>query len=505
MKFYIIFICLTFLSANSISNQESERVALTLIDEFGSSDHEISGYYSISDNDKNLIYVFSFFPKGFALISADNRAYPILGYSFENDFLIDNAPSNFNWFFNNYINQIKKIIDEDLEQNEEIRINWEKYLTSNISRDNNQRNVSPLLDSEFDQSGAWNNALSEFGFYGPVGCVAVSMSQIMHYWEYPVQGEGTNTYQENDYGTLSIDFSTAFYDYDNMAPTYATSASQQLLYHTGVSVNMNYDNSGSGAAVAGSYPSAEYSFENFFKYNEYILARYKEDYTDSEFRSILKNELDFNRPILYSGYEDDDYNGGHAWNIDGYQGNNFHCNWGWGGWNNGYFNINTMGGFPSYQTALINVVPESFMNPIALFEYEVDDMMVSFFDLSEVVNESDIAFWNWNYGNGVSETLSSSFNEYVYPESGEYTVMLSVTNIYGQQGPPHLETVIIEGLLSGDINSDELLNVLDIVILVNFIVGTDSPSNSEQTAADINDDNVLNVLDIVQLVNLVLN
>ena len=164
-----------------------------------------------------------------------------------------------------------------------------------------------------------------------------------------------------------------------------------------------------------------------------------------------------------------------------------------------------MGGFPSYQTALINVVPESLMNPIALFEYEVNDMMVSFFDLSEVVNESEIDFWNWNYGNGVSETLSSSFNEYVYPESGEYTVMLSVSNIYGQQGPRHLETVIIEGLLSGDINSDLLLNVLDIVILVNFIVGTDSPSNSEQTAADINDDNVLNVLDIVQLVNLVLN
>ena len=42
MKFYIIFICLTFLSANSISNQESEKVALTLIDEFGSSEHEFS-------------------------------------------------------------------------------------------------------------------------------------------------------------------------------------------------------------------------------------------------------------------------------------------------------------------------------------------------------------------------------------------------------------------------------------------------------------------------------
>ncbi len=147
----------------------------------------------------------------------------------------------------------------------------------------------------------------------------------MHYWGYPEQGEGSNSYNEDDYGTLFIDFSTAFYDFDNMAALYATSASQQLLYHTGVSVNMDYENSGSGAAVEGVYPSAEYAFENFFKYNEYINVRYKENFTDTEFRNILKNELEYNRPILYSGYEDSNYNGGHAWNIDGYQNNNLHC------------------------------------------------------------------------------------------------------------------------------------------------------------------------------------
>ena len=52
-----------------------------------------------------------------------------------------------------------------------------------------------------------------------------------------------------------------------MAATYATAPSQLLLYHTGISVNMDYENSGSGAAVEGVYPSAEYALENFFKYS----------------------------------------------------------------------------------------------------------------------------------------------------------------------------------------------------------------------------------------------
>ena len=42
---------------------------------------------------------------------------------------------------------------------------------------------------------------------------------------------------------------------------------------------MDYENSGSGAAVEGVYPSAEYALENFFKYNDDIYVQYKENYT----------------------------------------------------------------------------------------------------------------------------------------------------------------------------------------------------------------------------------
>ena len=148
---------------------------------------------------------------------------------------------------------------------------WNVFINNDFSTID-YRNVSPLIDAEFDQSGSWNNTLtSESGFNGPVGCVAVSMAQIMYYWGFPVQGQGSNTYIENDLGELSVDFSTSFYDFDSMAPTYATNPSRLLLYHSGVAVNMDYDNSGSGAQCEGVYPSAEYAMQTFFKYSDIVL------------------------------------------------------------------------------------------------------------------------------------------------------------------------------------------------------------------------------------------
>ena len=60
-----------------------------------------------------------------------------------------------------------------------------------------------------------------------------------------------------------------------------------------------------------------------------------------------------------------------------------------------------------------------------------------------------------------------------------------------------------QGML-GDINVDGAVNILDVVILVNFILDTQIPTDSEFSASDLNSDDELNILDIVQLVNIIL-
>ena len=489
-----------------IDSNKSDLVARNLIKQFSEkSDVRIKNYELISEDNNDLIYIYHLEPQGFIIISADSRSFPYLGYSFDNNLSINNIPNNFSFILNNYKKNIKDNINNNTRLNSDIIENeWTNLLQENYNS-TNFRNVSPLLDSEWAQSGSWNNGLEFTNSNIPVGCVAVSMSQIMYYWSYPLQGSGFNSYNDDNFGQIEVNFETAYYDYDNMADLYATSASQQLLYHTGASVNMNYDFSGSGAQVHGIYPSAEFALENYFSYSSDIEAVFLEDYTQTEFRNIIKNELDNNRPILYSGYENLEYDGGHAWNVDGYNGNNIHCNWGWGGSSNGYFNLTTMGGFEAYQTALINIIPETLTSPMALFEYEINDNNVNLFDLSDFINDSDITQWIWDFGDGASDTNFNGYANHTYSNSGIYDISLIVKNIYGYYSEPHIETIQIGSALAGDVNDDNILNILDIVMMVNFVLGSQSPTDQQFNSSDMNDDNILNILDIVTLVNTVLN
>ena len=57
---------------------------------------------------------------------------------------------------------------------------------------------------------------------------------------------------------------------------------------------------------------------------------------------------------------------------------------------------------------------------------------------------------------------------------------------------------------SSDINQDCIVNVLDVILLVNFVLENDTPTSSEFAAADLNQDGVLNVIDVVLMVNVIL-
>ena len=53
----------------------------------------------------------------------------------------------------------------------------------------------------------------------------------------------------------------------------------------------------------------------------------------------------------------------------------------------------------------------------------------------------------------------------------------------------------------GDYNEDGTINVLDIVQMVNYILG---PGNGDEHCGDVNDDGTLNILDVVLIVNIIL-
>ena len=85
--------------------------------------------------------------------------------------------------------------------------------------------------------------------------------------------------------------------------------------------------------------------------------------------------------------------------------------------------------------------------------------------------------------------ISSNQNGYI-----EYTKTIPLTY-----------SIIAPEIMLGDLNQDEIINVLDIVLLVNIIIGSEGGTDLQLQAGDINQDGMINVQDIVLLVNLVIN
>ena len=401
----------------------------------------IESVESVSENNSIYLYIFKLDPIGFIIVSADDYVMPILGYSFNNNFDSNNPPVQVDYLLDLYKDDIDRTYEENLLPSDEISTFWDYY--SNPFIYESVRDVSPLLTCNWNQDSPWNDMCPE-DQDGPggnvyVGCVAVSMAQVMYYWGYPEIGYGNHGYNPGGgYGYQYADYANTVYDYASMEDNFATEASQLLLYHAGIAVNMGYSPSGSGAWVLSGSNSTYSAMKNYFIYDHSIAAVEPSSYSTSQYRSILQSDLDSNQPIIYRGCSND---GCHAWNIDGYEDDYFHNNFGWGGSNNGFYLLSALNGFNYDQGALINIVPEQLDDPhIALME-------TNYFELEgdgdDVINPNEIVayfvtienFVPWNNASSVTITLESLSDDLLIENESIYVGNLNSGNEYTNEIP----------------------------------------------------------------------
>jgi hypothetical protein len=317
-------------------------------------------------------YVFNFSGNGFIIVSAEDACYPVLGYSFESPWMPDNLPQNLtNWLYN-YKYEINSVRRGNLQPDEQIRNSWKQILVTDPSMLDNSMvttDVLPLINSMWNQDFPYNglcpkDAASGGSYSGrvPVGCVATAMSQIMHYWRYPAQGQGSHciTPLQTVYGQQCANFGSTTYDWNGM-PDQAnleSNALATLAWHCGIGVDMQYDPSGSGSNLG----KASSAFRNYFKYaNTTQYQNRNPNYTT--WVNLLKADVDAAQPVEYAG---DDNSAGHAFVLDGYQqvGTDymFHFNWGLGGSANGYYYLNNLNpngsNFNYHQGAVVHIAPD---------------------------------------------------------------------------------------------------------------------------------------------------
>lgn len=286
-------------------------------------------------------YVFPFGEnKGFAIVSGDDDMPEIVGYADHGTYDANNMPAAMAAFLNNYRATI-----EAMKQGNASAI--KNIAEAKALRANNTRTttaVSPLLgDIKWNQSEPYNNMCPKYDGtnLSATGCVATAMAQVMMYWKYPNELKADINKYETYTHKLPVagELKGQKYDWDNMLPTYTNNnytqtqadAVAKLMLHCGKAVEMDYGEE-SGAIVTPGRLAKYFGYDS-----DLMLDLMRSCFTLAEWTAIIDKELQAKRPILYSGRTT---NGGHQFVCDGSDGNGlYHINWGWGGYQDGYFDI----------------------------------------------------------------------------------------------------------------------------------------------------------------------
>ncbi|MBO4802957.1 MAG: C10 family peptidase, partial [Muribaculaceae bacterium] len=315
----------------------------------------------------------------YVIVAGDDRAETILAYG---DYCLDinNIPLG----LQDMLNQFKDAI-EFLQLNPGLKV--DPAVSPKNTPSLRAESVGPLLSANWDQEAPyWNQC--KFGSYQCLtGCPATSAAMVFYYWKFPTDPTPvvpaydctlyTSYWGSENYHVDALPSVT--FDWDNMKDSYSGSyttaegnAVATLMRYIGQAERMAYGTSSAGGSGvdADSVCNICDAFL-FFGYDPETTHYVKKTsaysggttlYSDAEWAAMLQEEMFAERPVVFCAV-DDSGNGGHAFNVDGYNGstNKYHINFGWSGDGNNWLALNAFGysyyNFSVYQQMVVGIQP----------------------------------------------------------------------------------------------------------------------------------------------------
>ncbi len=303
--------------------------------------HEVKN----SSNAAQTAYYIVNTDRGYVIVAGDDRAREILAYGSGN---IDNL--------NDIPDAMRLILNKYQKQMEYLQAHPGVMVKTGVTRGG--ISVEPMLKTAWSQGKPYNMKTPKVGYgsdpYCKVGCSAVSLSQVMNYWRFPVSSPALPGYTTETMGYVMPALPAYTFDYENLLPTYRTSTDQYsdtqldaigyLMLYTGYAMNMDYVTDRSGAeyeeidqAIRTFGFDPGYSIEMKWDYDDGTI-----NYTEEEWAQLIQSELIAGRPLVYCAFDmqsDSTAINGHAFNVDGYDADNdmYHVNFGMSEEKNTYY------------------------------------------------------------------------------------------------------------------------------------------------------------------------
>ncbi|MFK7982733.1 MAG: C10 family peptidase, partial [Saprospiraceae bacterium] len=352
-----LFLSTTNIFAKEIPIAAAERLVATVIQRNAGPALKNARNISVTERftkkvaGKANFHVFNLSPTGFVIIAGDDRYNAVLAFSDESNINLNSTEEYIGLWGTLSVHEerIQYIRANNLTASVAVQNEWKtlRNRDRSASRDNGVV-VAPLTTTKWNQGTYYNAecpANDDSVESGPdgrtyCGCGPIAMAQLIKFHNYPVTGNGSNSYEDPIYGKQTADFCGTDYNWANMPDelTAPNADVAKLIYHMGVSTYTYYSTDYTETYL--SYMRD--AFVNNFGFDQSANWFYD---GNNDFHWVAKNDLDRGRPLLLSGVSV--FGGAHTWVADGYgyfdasggagDAEYFHFNWGWGGDNNGWF------------------------------------------------------------------------------------------------------------------------------------------------------------------------
>lgn len=281
---------------------------------------------------------------GYVLVSGDDRYVPVLGYSESGPLDETQMPEHMRAWLQGYIDEMRYL--DSVGYTPSVVSRQPSAVSSQMSA------ISPLVETTWNQSSPYNLLcpMDNSDARSVTGCVATAMAQVINYHMQHSNAPTSIIAEMPSYTTKSqklhvdsVPAGTSLPDKSLLLNSYGSSATDaqktavaQLMLYCGTAVQMNYSSSSSGAASS----KVPVALINYFGFDGTARQEKRANYSYASWMELVYDELASDRPVYYSGSSS---GGGHAFVIDGYDGNGlFHVNWGWGGSSNDYFALSVL-------------------------------------------------------------------------------------------------------------------------------------------------------------------
>jgi len=304
---------------------------------------------------------------GFVIVSGDDITKPILGYSIDGMMTDDGSlPPNMQAWLDDMEQQIQQARQQGIRQSTETARQWQ---TPDVGE-----TLLELKTALWRQGSPFNwQCPLENGDRCITGCVPTAYAILMKYYEYPSQGWGTTASYIVEKNGVVVPERNLEHSYDwNQMPMEYKSGEYTQAQADAVATLMADIGAGINAAYGSEETSAGMDHEGIFRHFSFNpgTRHYKEDYSNADWNTILKNELGKMRPILYRGAPSAD-DGGHAFLLVGCTDQDYYLvNWGWGGYCNGAFALDALNpgdhNYNGVQQAYLDCVPSDMLPSVAI-------------------------------------------------------------------------------------------------------------------------------------------